>query len=229
MAWDSAYESIPLRALSPKARTKFQALGGSARVTFTGVHEIMRRLSRDIPEATQASIAGVVNSAALVVLQKADEFVPVDTGALHGTGQIIPMTPTSSRSISSTQYRVAIQYGSPEVPYAVYVHENVGAAHGAVLNMFHDYKKSNTRPYESLYRTMLMKRPWHPRRAEEQAKFMDRAFMETQVEVQAILAAGLRTAIMRILKNPKRFGYSGAHDPALGGYAEMRKEFDYGS
>ena len=227
MAWDSMYETLAMRNIASRASTRMQNTLGSTRLTIVGADAMIRTLSKDIPEATQNSIIGVVEQAASVVLLRADELVPVDTGDLIQTGRVVPASLTSSRSISASSYRVAIEYGNEDVPYAVYVHEDVGKLHGAALNFMHEMEKGK-RKYNNVGRAMTTKRPWHTRRPQEQAKFMDAAFLETQETVRSVMEAGLRRAIMRILKNPKRYGYTGAHDPALGNYATLRREYDYG-
>jgi len=200
---------------------------GSTRLTFVGANELIRKLSKDIPFAVQSRIVSIVEQAASVVLKRADELVPIDTGALALSGRIVPAGLTASRAISQSSYRVAIEYGGSEAPYAVYVHEDTGKLHGSALNFMHEVEKGK-RAYNNTGRAMTTKRPWHTRRPEEQAKFLDKAFLDTQGAVQEIMRTGLQRAIMSILKNPKRYGYSGAHDPSLGRYSELRREYDYG-
>lgn len=78
------------------------------------------KAKRLLREATRGALAATrkgLKKGLAKVKQESDRLVPVDTGDLKDTGQILvdPMADLTVRGV--------VRYGSPAVPYAIFVHE----------------------------------------------------------------------------------------------------------
>lgn len=71
--------------------------------------------------AVRAATWTAVRGAADQLLEDTTPFVPQDTGALRDSGRVEHYAPGIS----------GVAYGSSDVPYAIYVHEDLEASHDA--------------------------------------------------------------------------------------------------
>lgn len=69
-------------------------------------------------------VAGELYQEAEAIMDASKRIVPVDTGALRGSGYVDAPAIEDDGTIS-----VQLGYGGPSAPYAVYVHENLSARH----------------------------------------------------------------------------------------------------
>lgn len=89
----------------------------------TGVEKVIRAIGQE-KSKTGRTIAESLRKCAEVILKKSQGYCPVKTGALKKTGRI-------EVTGSGMGTRAAVQYGGPEAPYALYVHENLEARHAS--------------------------------------------------------------------------------------------------
>lgn len=87
-----------------------------------GLDDLTRMIERG-ERAVIAAAAGAVTEVAFEVGRKADDLVPVDTGALRGS-QTIKLPRKDPRGI-----RAEVAYGGPAAPYAVVQHEDLTLWH----------------------------------------------------------------------------------------------------
>jgi bacteriophage HK97-gp10 putative tail-component len=91
-------------------------------IEMTGVAELQRLIRELGPRAVQAAESALYQEAE-TILAASKELVPVDTGTLRASGHVT--LPERSGDVIT----VLIGYGGPAAPYAVHVHENLGAHH----------------------------------------------------------------------------------------------------
>lgn len=104
---------------------------------------------------------GLVEAAKLL-LRRANLLVPVDTGVLKASGFV--------RLVGSlSEPRVLIGYTAN---YAIYVHENLDAKHGAAFN--------------TAYAALIAKGRTHVRGAAQQAKFLEAPMRDTITRAEMV-------------------------------------------
>lgn len=97
-------------------------MADNIKIEIKGARELRNKLVR------AGSEAGKIMSIALYqeaekIMSKSKKQVPVDTGALRGTGHVqLPQK-------LGNNIQVKLGYGGPAAEYAVYVHENLNARH----------------------------------------------------------------------------------------------------
>jgi hypothetical protein len=94
-----------------------------ARVTITGVKEMkarLRQVARQFPDL----VARALYLEAQIELTESKRRVPVDTGTLRASGQVIGPDRGAGRKLF-----VTIAYGGAAESYAIYVHEDLEAFH----------------------------------------------------------------------------------------------------
>src|SRR5262245_43092758 len=88
------------------------------KVTLEGTEIAQRRLQQ-IAGAIPSDIgAGLHEEAESIMADSKENYVPVDSGTLRGTGHVQPPEVTASGA------SVTLGYGGPAAPYALAVHEN---------------------------------------------------------------------------------------------------------
>lgn len=98
-------------------------MASSFRFELKGDKEFISRLDR-LPDAIERAVAAkLFQRAEAVMTISKSSFVPVDTGALRGSGHV------SLPQIVGGRITVTLGYGGPAAPYAVHVHEDMSAHH----------------------------------------------------------------------------------------------------
>lgn len=95
-----------------------------------GVSSLLSRL-RKADSRARNSVTKGMKTAADHLLTESQKLVPIDTGALAATGQVV----VQEAGIEKTT--IDVSYGSEAVDYAWHVHENPLAAHGEAFNIKH--------------------------------------------------------------------------------------------
>jgi len=90
--------------------TKLQA-------TIKGGPAMATKLTRLGPLAVKAGMASLYRSGEAVMTDSKENYVPIDTGALKSSGNVQVIQGTNGGG------KIALGYGGPAAPYAVYVHE----------------------------------------------------------------------------------------------------------
>src|SRR3954447_26710077 len=92
---------------------------GSAgvQVTWLGIGELQARLKEAAAVKSTQALSVALYREGLRIFAESQKLVPVDTGALRGSGVV-----TEPRIVGTT-VEVVIGYGGPAAPYAIYVHE----------------------------------------------------------------------------------------------------------
>lgn len=92
-------------------------------IEIEGNKALIANLKRVGLEAPKALAAAMMQEAEQIMTE-AKVLVPVDLGNLRATGHVAPPV------IEGTTVTVALGFGGPAAPYAVYVHEGTGPAVG---------------------------------------------------------------------------------------------------
>lgn len=92
-------------------------------IQITGVDQLKRALAEAGSLATDALAAAMVEEQEAVITDAKTNYVPVDTGALRGSGAVLPP------QVSGTRIEVVSGFGGAASGYAVPVHERMGVAH----------------------------------------------------------------------------------------------------
>ena len=88
------------------------------RIEIKGLDEALRKLHA-MPENVKRFVGrGLYAEAQAVMADSKENYVPVDTGVLSGSGFVKPPT------VSADEISVVLGYGGPAVKYALAVHEN---------------------------------------------------------------------------------------------------------
>ena len=90
--------------------------------TLEGDKELVRALQTAVAKSPMA-VAQAIWEEANLIFAKSQVLVPVDTGALRGSGGV------SAPQDAGQGYYVDIYYGGPAAPYALLVHEIIGNYH----------------------------------------------------------------------------------------------------
>lgn len=96
-------------------------------------------------------VDSAMRDAAKYLLKRSQELVPTDSGRLAASGRI----ESHNYGFAAT---IDVVYGDENAYYAVFVHENLLAVHGDAFNAKYAYEIAMGRE--------------HPRRSQEQAKFL---------------------------------------------------------
>jgi hypothetical protein len=91
-------------------------------VTFVGMDKVIAMLEL-APRETIKAVKQVIEEVSFEVLARSNDYVPVDTGALKTSGNVIRPAETKSG------VEGGVGYGGAASKYAVYVHENLNANH----------------------------------------------------------------------------------------------------
>jgi hypothetical protein len=83
----------------------------------------LQNVLRVAKEQSPLAVAQAIWEEANLIFARSQTLVPVDTGALRGSGGV------SSPQRGTNGYFVDIYYGGPAAPYALYVHEIIGNYH----------------------------------------------------------------------------------------------------
>jgi len=143
----------------------------------TGVDNILRNISKADRMLGKRFAVGA-KKAGLFLERESQEIVPVQFGDLKGTA--------FTRNVGGSGFRCDIIIGySGETGYAIYVHENLEAAHGKEFNIKHAEEIASAS-------TSAQKRVWFERGENQQAKFLEKP------------ARTKRRKIIRIIKNEMR-------------------------
>lgn len=86
-------------------------------LTITGLTEFERALAQLTGQIAQLAAAALEREAERIMTHAKQDYVPVDTGALRGSGQVAPA------DIAGTKVSVELGFGNAAVDYAMIVHE----------------------------------------------------------------------------------------------------------
>lgn len=89
-----------------------------------GAEELARALAR-VPGQTEQVLSKALYEEGQMAFAESQKLTPVDTGVLKGSG--ILHTP----NIQKDKISVALTYGGPAAPYALFVHEILNSYHAA--------------------------------------------------------------------------------------------------
>lgn len=92
------------------------------KITWTGINELKRALSRADELAATAIKAGLVEEAESIMAES-KSVTPVDTGVLRASGTVLPPEQ------HGTKVTVTMGYGGAAQQYAIPVHERLGVSH----------------------------------------------------------------------------------------------------
>ena len=95
------------------------------KIVFPDLQRIQTALAQSGPEGVKIAARALRNEAQEAFAISQDE-VPVDTGALKGSGRVRPDSGVFTRG---NEVYVELTYGSTAVEYGIYVHENLEAYH----------------------------------------------------------------------------------------------------
>jgi hypothetical protein len=90
--------------------------------TITGDREMLQRIRRIATDVPRAAAAALYTEAE-IIMTEAKNRTPVDTGALRASGHV------SLPEIRPGVISVALGFGGPAVPYALFVHEDLDNFH----------------------------------------------------------------------------------------------------
>ena len=89
-----------------------------------GAEELARALAR-VPNQTEQVLSKALYEEGQMAFAESQKLTPIDTGALRGSGFL--HTP----NIQKDKISVALTYGGPAAPYALFVHEILSSYHAA--------------------------------------------------------------------------------------------------
>lgn len=92
-------------------------------IEITGLDKLNKLLANAGANGTQALARGLYEEATMA-FNESQVLVPVDTGALKGSGHVT--TPT----VTPNSVEVTIGYGGPTASYALVVHERINSGSG---------------------------------------------------------------------------------------------------
>lgn len=89
-----------------------------------GADALAKALSR-VPNDTEKVLSQALYEEGQMAFAESQQITPIDTGALRGSGVLqIP-------KIEKNKISVAITYGGPAAPYALFVHEILSSYHAS--------------------------------------------------------------------------------------------------
>lgn len=89
-----------------------------------GAEDLAKALSR-VPNNTEQVLSKALYEEGQMAFAESQKLTPIDTGALRGSGVL--HTP----NIEKNKISVALTYGGPAAPYALFVHEILTSYHAA--------------------------------------------------------------------------------------------------
>ena len=92
-------------------------MGSDFSFTLDGADELMRVLQQ-VPKESGTIVGQALYEEAQVIFAKSQLLVPVDTGALRGSGDV-----SAPEALGNGNIAVDIYYGGTAAPYALLVHE----------------------------------------------------------------------------------------------------------
>lgn len=96
----------------------------SLTLTITGTEALRDALAKLGPKAQEASAAALYQEAEAIMADSKENYVPVDTGALRDSGNVL------KPEIVGTVISVTMSYGTgPSAEYAVPIHEDLTIHH----------------------------------------------------------------------------------------------------
>lgn len=132
--------------------------------TILGIRKVEKRVYRNLNRG--------LHKCADVLLEKSRELCPVDKGDLFLSGKV-------SKKVSPDGLpRYEVGYGALNDDghdYAIYVHEDLDALHGAAFNA------------DPKHAAEIAAGKTHPRREQEQAKFLEQPARQSTPEFRAIV------------------------------------------
>jgi hypothetical protein len=144
------------------------------RIQVTGLENILSSLKRAEKMFATGIERGLVK-AGLFLQVKSQEIVPVQTGNLKGSA--------FTRNEGGTGFETDITVGYTS-NYAVYVHEDLNAAHGVDFNIKH-IDKIATAPHR---KGKSRDKMWFHRGVYQQAKFLEKPARDNRSEIIKIIA-----------------------------------------
>lgn len=138
----------------------------------SGVENILRNLSKADRMLGKRFAVGA-KKGGLFLERESQKMVPAQFGDLKGT--------SFCRNVGGSGFKVDIIIGySAETGYAIYVHENLEAAHGVAFNIKHAEEIASAS-------TSAQKRVWFERGETQQAKFLEKPAREKRREIIKII------------------------------------------
>ena len=136
---------------------------------ITGMRGILQRKHKEDERIVKAWIRGL-KKAGLLLQRESMKLVPVDHGVLRGSA-FTRVTGTGSKTDVQVGYTAS---------YAIYVHENLDAAHGKQFN--------------AKYRKEIANGQMRSRGANQSAKFLERPYRDLRVraDMKAIVVASVK-------------------------------------
>lgn len=139
-------------------------------VTVTGLNVVIKNLKKVKP-TLGAKVGTNLKRAGLFLQRESQKIVPVNIGNLKGSA--------FTRNVGGPGWAVDIVVGYT-AEYAVYVHEDLTAAHGAAFNV--KYAEQIADKKNKAFRS---------RGENQQAKFLERPMREKRKEMLTIIHKGL--------------------------------------
>ena len=141
-----------------------------------GVQTLFARLKNRATGFNRRMTNGLKLGGTYLLSLSQGELVPICFGFLKISGYCYVDRPNSSK------VRVIVGYSES---YAIYVHENQEAAHGAEFNIKHAAEIANAH-------TPAQKRVWFERGPNEQYKFLEKPMREHRQEILALIRMGAK-------------------------------------
>jgi hypothetical protein len=89
-----------------------------------GADELAKALSR-VPRNTEQVLSKALYEEGQMAFAESQQLTPIETGALRGSGVL------HQPNIQPDKVSVALTYGGPAAPYALFVHEILSSYHAA--------------------------------------------------------------------------------------------------
>lgn len=142
----------------------------SMKPKLVGVEKAIKALERKAQQVNKRTTQAL-DQAGLLVLRRSQKLVPVDTGILKNSG-FTEVTVENGKPVVHIGYRAA---------YAIYVHENLAAAHGETYN----------KKYAAEIKAK--KKGFNKRGKGQMAQFLALAWIDSVADIRRLLAKALRT------------------------------------
>ncbi len=139
-------------------------------VTITGLDVVLKNL-KNVKPTLGVNVGRNLKRAGLFLQRASQKIVPVDKGILRASA--------FTRNVGGTGWKTDIVVGYTAA-YAVYVHENLLAAHGRAFNIKHAAEIANKK-----------NKSFRSRGENQQAKFLERPMRLFRNEMLGIIHKGL--------------------------------------
>lgn len=129
-------------------------------ITFTGQAQLIAKLSQ-LAKAMPDQAAAALYQEAELIMAEAKRRTPVDTGALRGSGHVVPPAREGLSTVVHLAYGGAgaiNRHGVPVDAYAVHVHEDLEAHHPVGEAKFLERPLTEAAPYLAERVAMRMRR-----------------------------------------------------------------------